>query len=160
MNNLIVLAGEFMKWFNLNFEGESREEIDFKDNKYEIWGATGTLAKVIIDGHSILINDNKNPKELLTKHWWNTNRFLSFAGLMSKRFDEDSELMPELRNKFRAQKDKLSYYDLFQFIEHRLEIKLQNWEEDAIEGRLDRLGMAFIEFNEFNEFCLGYGIDF
>ena len=28
-NNLIVLSGEFLKWFNLNFEGESREELDF-----------------------------------------------------------------------------------------------------------------------------------
>lgn len=41
-----------------------------------------------------------------------------------------------------------------------LKIKLQNWEEDALEGRLDRLGMAFIEFNEFNEFCMEHNIDF
>ena len=40
LNNLIILAGEFMLWFNLNFEGESQEEIDFRDNKYEIWEAT------------------------------------------------------------------------------------------------------------------------
>jgi hypothetical protein len=31
-----------------------------------------------------------------------------------------------------------------------MEIKLESWEEDALEGRLDRLGMAFIEFNEFS----------
>lgn len=37
---------------------------------------------------------------------------------------------------------------------------MKNWEEDALETRLDRLGMAFIEFNEFNEFCMSYGIDF
>jgi hypothetical protein len=36
---------------------------------------------------------------------------------------------------------------------------LQCFEEDALEGRLDRLGMAFIEFNEFNEFSNQYGID-
>lgn len=36
---------------------------------------------------------------------------------------------------------------------------MQNWEEDALEGRLDRLGMAFIEFNEFNEFSREYGLD-
>lgn len=83
MNNLIVLAGEFMKWFNLNFEGESREEIDFKENKYEIWGATGTLAKVIIDGHSIL---EKNQKDILTKYWWEHNRYSSFADSVSQRF--------------------------------------------------------------------------
>lgn len=52
LNNLIVLAGEFTKWFNINFEGESRDEEDFKDNKNEIWGATVSLAKVIIQEYS------------------------------------------------------------------------------------------------------------
>ena len=28
-----------------------------------------------------------------------------------------------------------------------------------MEGRLDRLGFAFIEFNEFNEFSMEYGFD-
>jgi hypothetical protein len=60
---------------------------------------------------------------------------------------------------FRMQNDKLSYYDMFQFVEHVLGVKLLNWEEDAIEGRLDRLGFAFIEFNEFNEFTMEYGVD-
>lgn len=40
-----------------------------------------------------------------------------------------------------------------------MEIKLENWQEDALEGRLDRLCMAFIEFNEFNEFTMDYGLD-
>lgn len=61
---------------------------------------------------------------------------------------------------FKANKDKLSYYDFFQFIEKELQIKLQDWEEDALETRLDRLCMAFIEFNEMNEFCLAYDLDF
>ena len=65
-----------------------------------------------------------------------------------------------LRDLFTSQKDRLSYFDFFQFVEHTLNHKLKNWEEDALEGRLDRLGMAFIEFNEFNEFVLDYGIDF
>ena len=58
------------------------------------------------------------------------------------------------------QRDKLSYFNLFHFIEHDAKIKLAKWEEDGLEGRLDRLGMAFIEFNEFNEFCQPYNIDF
>lgn len=53
-NNLIVLAGEFTLWFNINFEGEGREEIDFRDNKYEIWEATVTLAKVIVAEYDAL----------------------------------------------------------------------------------------------------------
>jgi hypothetical protein len=52
----------------------------------------------------------------------------------------------------------LSYYDFFQFILKRLNIKLDDWEEDALEMRLDKLGMAFIEFNEFNEFSLNYDL--
>jgi hypothetical protein len=40
LTNLIVLAGEFLMWFNLNFEGESREELDFRENKCEIWLST------------------------------------------------------------------------------------------------------------------------
>jgi len=67
--------------------------------------------------------------------------------------------MQTLRDKFRSQNDKLAYYDLFQFIEYTVAIKLNKWEEDDLEGRLDRLGMAFIEFNEFNEFSMDYGID-
>lgn len=31
--NLIILQGEFLKWFNLNFEGDSTEELDFAANK-------------------------------------------------------------------------------------------------------------------------------
>ena len=67
--------------------------------------------------------------------------------------------MKQLRSMFKSQNDKLSYYDFFQFINKNLDIKLEDWEEDAIEMRLDRLGMAFIEFNEFNEFCQNYEIN-
>ena len=35
--NMIVMAGDFTNWFNINFAGESREEVDFRDNKIEIW---------------------------------------------------------------------------------------------------------------------------
>ena len=52
--NLIILAGEFMLWFNLNFEGESREEIDFRENKCENWVATCELARLVIDSYSVL----------------------------------------------------------------------------------------------------------
>ena len=52
--NLIVLAGEFMLWFNLNFEGESREEIDFRENKCEVWVATCELARLVIDSYAVM----------------------------------------------------------------------------------------------------------
>ena len=68
--------------------------------------------------------------------------------------------MKDLRKQFKNHDDKNSYYEFFTFINNNLQIQLTVWEEDALEERLDRLGMAFIEFNEFNEFCLEYGINF
>jgi hypothetical protein len=35
-------------WFNLNFEGESTEERDFKENKEEIWVSTCIQAANVI----------------------------------------------------------------------------------------------------------------
>ena len=48
MPNLIVLSSEFTKWFNINFEAESRDEIDFRDNKVEIWAAIQTYSGYIL----------------------------------------------------------------------------------------------------------------
>lgn len=64
LNNLIVLAGEFTKWFNINFVGENRDEIDFRDNKNEIWHSTIELGKVIIAEYSVL---TINPEVILSK---------------------------------------------------------------------------------------------
>lgn len=83
LNNLIVLAGEFTKWFNINFEGESRDEEDFKDNKNEIWVATVSLAKVIIQEYSQL---QINPETILNQEWWNMIRFKKFGMEMAKKF--------------------------------------------------------------------------
>jgi len=157
LNCLLVLAGEFTKWFNINFEGEGRDEVDFRDNKHEIWLASVELAKMMIDEYAQM---RGNQEEMLTQAWWQHKRFKRVGLQMQLKFKGQPQLLTSLRALFRTQDDKLSYFDLFSFLEHTLQIKLQNWEEDALEGRLDRLGMAFIEFNEFNEFCLGYGIDF
>ena len=78
---------------------------------------------------------------------------------MAQKLTDFPELKTEMRELFRSQDDRLSYYVLFKFIDEKLLIKLDNWEEDALEGRLDRLGMAFVEFNEFNEFSQLYNMD-
>lgn len=83
MNNLIVLAGEFMLWFNLNFEGESTAEVDFRTNKCEIWVSTCELARLIIESYGMM---QKNHKDVLTKYWWDYQRFSSFAEGMKVRF--------------------------------------------------------------------------
>ena len=154
---MLVLAGEFTKWFNINFEGEGRDEVDFRDNKHEIWLASVELAKMMIEEYAQM---RGNQEEMLTQAWWQHKRFKRVGLQMQLKFKNQPQLLTSLRALFRSQDDKLSYFDLFSFLEHTLQIKLQNWEEDALEGRLDRLGMAFIEFNEFNEFAMGYGIDF
>jgi len=38
--NLLVQAGEFTMWFNLNFAGESQEEIDFREGRVSEWEGT------------------------------------------------------------------------------------------------------------------------
>jgi len=42
--NMIIMQGEFLKWFNLNFEGQGREEMDFIDSKTSQWMAITTQA--------------------------------------------------------------------------------------------------------------------
>lgn len=99
-------------------------------------------------------------KDVMVKEaWWQRLRFRRFGVEMASKFKAKPALMTSLRQQFRDHEDRNCYYDFFMFIEKDLKIKLANWEEDALESRLDRLGMAFIEFNEFNEFCGEYGIN-
>jgi len=41
-------------WFNLNFEGESQEEIDFRHNKVELWDACVQQAKLVVDKYNLM----------------------------------------------------------------------------------------------------------
>ena len=77
--NLLILQGEFLKWFNLNFEGESREELDFMENKQDIWLATTTLAMEIVSWHNQLLD---NHEIILTTKWWENLRYHHFGGEM------------------------------------------------------------------------------
>lgn len=121
-----------------------------------MWSSTCTLAMEVITWYGRI---QENHDVILTQKWWNKLRYFHFGNEMKECFQAQPELMPQLRTIFKELNDKCSYFDLFQFIQHKMNIKLENWEEDALETRLDRLGMAFIEFNEFNEFSMEYGID-
>lgn len=99
LNNLIVLAGEFTLWFNINFEGDSRDETDFRDNKYEIWEATVSLAKVIVAEYEAL---PANQQIILTQDWWNVIRFKKFGLEMAQKFRENPALQKKLRELFLA----------------------------------------------------------
>lgn len=106
------------------------------------------------------MGNNPRDKALVTtQRWWERLRFRKFGLELANRFKQRPALMTELRTLFRTQNDKICYYDFFQFLLNKVSIQLNIWEADALETRLDRLGMAFIEFNEFNEFCMGYGIN-
>jgi len=168
LTNLVVLSGEFLQWFNINFEGENRDEIDFLDNKVELWDAVCAMSKDITTSHEALVKRNEQEKDeakkekeevILTQKWWEYVRYSHFGEELARKLNKNQVLKAELRKLFKGQDDRLSYYDLFQFIDLRLAIKLENWEEDALEGRLDRLGMAFVEFNEFNEFSMSFALD-
>jgi hypothetical protein len=52
--NLMIMQGEFMKWFTLNFAGQSRDELDFLENKQEIWMATTTMAMEVVTAYGRL----------------------------------------------------------------------------------------------------------
>jgi hypothetical protein len=51
-NNLLVSAGQFTEWFNLNFEGETQEEVDFVNNQVEEWGAVTTMSMMMVESWS------------------------------------------------------------------------------------------------------------
>jgi len=72
MTNLLLLQGEFLKWFNLNFEGESREELDFMASKQDMWIATTALAMEIVTWHARI---ETNHEIILTSKWWEKLRY-------------------------------------------------------------------------------------
>ena len=82
MPSLIVLASEFTKWFNINFEGESRDEIDFRDNKVEIWAAVHTYSGYILTEAQSMTNKNA----LIQPDWWQKVRFKKFGLEMAAKF--------------------------------------------------------------------------
>lgn len=75
--NMLVQAGQFTMWFNLNFEGDSQEEIDFRDNKDEIWDATCFHGQQIIDAYKKLPTTDQ--EIILTPKWWEHLRYGKFG---------------------------------------------------------------------------------
>jgi Ca2+-binding EF-hand superfamily protein len=65
--NLLILQGEFLKWFNLDFSETSREELDFLENKQDIWMATTTLAMEVVTWFGRI---QENHEVILTDKWW------------------------------------------------------------------------------------------
>lgn len=110
LTNLICISSEFMKWFTINFEGGSREEMDFLDAKIDVWHATTTLGWEILDA---VIKMTDNQEIILDSKWWEMLRHKKFGVDMAQKLTEFPNLKLELRELFKSQDDKLSYYDLF-----------------------------------------------
>jgi hypothetical protein len=74
--NLLILQGEFLKWFNLDFSETSREELDFLENKQDIWMATTTLAMEVVTWFGRV---QENHEIILTEKWWSKLRYFHFG---------------------------------------------------------------------------------
>lgn len=118
MTNGLVMQGEFMKWFQLDFgdpdekdpDDQAQEEIDFLENKQEAWAATCTLAMEIITWYGRI---QENHEVISTQKWWNKLRYYHFGNEMKECFQAKPELMQELRTVFKEFNDKCTYFDLF-----------------------------------------------
>ena len=100
----------------------------------------------------------------MTYQWWQKERFRTLGTFLFEKFKENAKLKQSLKDVFKSHGDKISYYDFFSFLEKDMGFgkdgyKPQDWEKDAIEMRLDRMGLAYIDFNEFRKFCNDYNID-
>ena len=156
--NLIMTAGQFSLWFTMNFQGESQEEKDFLENKLEMWDCVIFQALKVTMEYGKL--DAKKQPTIMSQQWWERMRYRRFGDECAKQLNANPQLKAEIREIFKSHQDKLCYYDFSQFTQKKLKLQLKNWEEEDLESRLDQLGMAFIEFNEFNEFMLEFGLDF
>lgn len=54
LTNLLVLTSEFLKWFIMNFAGESRAESDFLESKKSIWRSSTVLAEDVLTAYKKL----------------------------------------------------------------------------------------------------------
>lgn len=108
----------------------------------------------------VAASKSAEPKDIVfTDKWWSKVQFQNIGMQLKDKLNKFPSEKTALRKKFKENDDKLSYFDLFSFLEKDLKIVLKIWEQDHLESRLDMMSFAFIEFNEFNEFCLEQGIE-
>jgi hypothetical protein len=83
--NLICHSSEFLRWFTINFEGESREELDFLEAKIDIWRATTILGSEILEA----IDKMKESQDvILEQKWWEKLRHQHFGFDMAQKLNE------------------------------------------------------------------------
>lgn len=124
LNNLIISTGEFMKWFNLNFEGESTEEREFQESKEAVFLYTCQQARNII----YLYQGLEDKESMVQPNWWKIYRYQSVGSHLRNNLFSNQEKMKILRQKFKETGDKMSYCTFFYFLEYELNIKLTQQE--------------------------------
>ena len=101
LSNLIILSGEFTKWFNIDFKGENREEKDFLDNKAELWHALTVMSKDVINAFNLLTRHKDASKEVIfTQKWWDSVRYSRFGVEVAKKLNKSQSLRHQLRELF------------------------------------------------------------
>ena len=88
-----------MNWFNLDFAGESREELDFLENKQDVWMSTTTLAMEVVGAYGRL---QENREVILTDKWWAQLRYQSIGTQIYEKFKAQPELQKEMRAIFKS----------------------------------------------------------
>jgi len=158
--NLLIQAGEFTSWFNLNFAGESQEEIDFRHERAEEWDANlGLAAQIVEKYHQMIEAGYKKLEDITHKEWFEHLRFSKFGHALEETLTANPQLIEKIVGHFKEHKDKLSYYDFFKHVREDMKLELKGWEVDALESKLDKMGDAYIDLHEFAEFCDEYDVN-
>jgi len=129
----LINISSFRDWFTKNFAGESTEESDFLEEIEETWKTVSSYITRILSTYETLKQDQK--EDIFKPRWWEKLRFIDIAAQLKDKLSLPG-IKEKLRQIFKNQKDKISYYDFFSFLLDQ-GIKLRNWQEDALQDRLD-----------------------
>jgi hypothetical protein len=105
-------------------------------------------------------NNYRKMDDILTQTWWSHARFSRVGNAIAEVFASNPVVQQKIVANFKSHKNKLSYYDFFNHLEFDLKVRLKDWESDALESRLDRLGLAYVDYWEFVEFMEDFEVVF
>ena len=132
---MLIEQSDFLNWFTTDFSGsgetEKQEKKDFRADKLSDWVEATALAIELV---------SINPKEhsqIQDMEWWENQRFKNVGEMLLNEFNADKRKYTEMKKLFDEHNDRLSYYDFFHYLEHKLKLNLADWEEDALQGFLD-----------------------
>ena len=69
LTNMIIMSGDFTKWFNINFSEESRDKLDFRDKRLDNWEAALTYAELVLVEYQTVRAPNVTV-DLMSSKWW------------------------------------------------------------------------------------------